>query len=106
MTRWARLFTCVLFVASAFAQTTQQLPTTEGESLAGSKVVLPDAAEGKVAIFIFGFTKASKNATSARSHRPDRRAEAWPLQRYGLCSVTSRHSVAVEPSEMAAIRFR
>ncbi len=41
------------------------MPTTEGESLAGHKVVLPDAAAGTVAVLIFGFTKASKLQTSA-----------------------------------------
>ena len=37
----------------------------EGESFAGRKVVLPDDARGKVAVLIFGFTKASKGPTSA-----------------------------------------
>jgi len=65
MTRLGRLFACFLFVALLAAQAAQQLPTTVGESLAGSKVVLPEAAKGKVAVLIFGFTKASKTATSA-----------------------------------------
>jgi hypothetical protein len=41
------------------------MPRIEGESLAGHKVVLPDAASGKVAVLIFGFSKASKGPTSA-----------------------------------------
>ncbi|MGP0019838.1 MAG: hypothetical protein ACLPHP_14795 [Candidatus Sulfotelmatobacter sp.] len=41
------------------------MPKTEGESLAGIRVVLPDAAAGKVAVLIFGFTRASKDQTSA-----------------------------------------
>jgi hypothetical protein len=65
MTRLARLLTFFLLVASACTQTALQLPTTEGESLTGSKVVLPDAAKGKVAVLIFGFTKSSKTANSA-----------------------------------------
>ena len=65
MTRLGRWLPCLLLVAIACAQTAQQLPATAGESLAGSKVVLPDAARGKVALLIFGFTKASKAATSA-----------------------------------------
>jgi hypothetical protein len=41
------------------------MPKTEGESLSAHKVVLPDATAGKVAVLIFGFTKASKGQTSA-----------------------------------------
>ena len=52
-------------ISSSFAQGTSELPKIEGENLAGRKVTLPDAAEGKVAVLIFGFTKASKNPTSA-----------------------------------------
>ena len=47
------------------AQSVQQMPRIEGESFSGRKVVLPDAAAGKVAVLIFGFTKASKVPTSA-----------------------------------------
>jgi hypothetical protein len=56
---------CCLAVASAIAQGAPELPKTAGDSLAGSRVVLPDAATGKVAILIFGFSKASKGPTSA-----------------------------------------
>jgi hypothetical protein len=56
---------CLAFVSSSLAQHTQQLPKTEGESLAGHKVVLPDAAAGNIAVLIFGFSKASKVPTSA-----------------------------------------
>lgn len=41
------------------------MPRVEGESFAGRKVVLPDDAKGKVAILVFGFTKASKGPTGA-----------------------------------------
>lgn len=41
------------------------MPKVEGESLAGHHIVLPDAASGKVAVLIFGFTKASKGPTAA-----------------------------------------
>ena len=41
------------------------MPKIEGENLAGQKVLLPDAAAGKIAVLIFGFTKASKGPTSA-----------------------------------------
>ena len=61
------LFRFILFglIASASSQTVQDLPRIEGESLAGQKVVLPDAAAGKVAVLVFGFSKASKTPTSS-----------------------------------------
>jgi len=59
----SRLLCVVVFVVSAAAQTGQQMPIVEGESLSGSKIVLPEAAKGKVAVLVFGFTKASKEAT-------------------------------------------
>jgi len=63
-------FLCVFFlVISAPAQSAQQMPTVEGESLSGGKVVLPEAAKGKIAVLIFGFTKASKEATKAWADR-------------------------------------
>jgi len=55
----------ILWVGPAIAQTTQPMPPIEGESFAGQKVELPDAAHGKVAVLVFGFTKASKVPTSA-----------------------------------------
>jgi hypothetical protein len=56
---------CVAFLASALAQSVLQMPKIEGENLSGRKVVLPDAASGKIAVLVFGFTKASKTQTSA-----------------------------------------
>lgn len=57
---------CLLFVVcAALAQTGVVMPTIEGESFTGHNIVLPDAARGKVAVLIFGFTKASKEPTSA-----------------------------------------
>jgi len=47
----------------AFGQNAQAFPRIEGESFAGQKVVLPDAASGKIALLIFGFSKGSKNQT-------------------------------------------
>jgi len=45
------------------------MPKTTGDNLAGSKVVLPDAAAGKVAVLIFGFTRASKAPTGAWANK-------------------------------------
>ncbi len=57
---------CLLLLASgALAQAVQPMPRIEGENLAGGKVILPDAAKGKVAMLILGFTKASKTPTGA-----------------------------------------
>ena len=60
-----RSFACLLLIACAVAQTAQPMPAVEGDSLAGTKVLLPEAAKGKITVLIFGFTKASKTATSA-----------------------------------------
>jgi hypothetical protein len=56
---WFALFSAV----SAYGQ--QVMPRVEGENFAGHKVMLPDDAKGKVAVLVFGFTKASKGPTSA-----------------------------------------
>jgi hypothetical protein len=56
---------CLILLTTAMAQVLPRMPKTEGESLAGHQVVLPDAAAGKVAVLIFGFSKASKVPTSA-----------------------------------------
>jgi hypothetical protein len=56
---------CLPLFNSSYAQSTRQLPRIEGDSFAGHRVVLPEAASGKVAVLIFGFTKASKVPTSA-----------------------------------------
>jgi hypothetical protein len=46
-----------LLTASAAAQ---QLPRLQEENLAGHQVVLPDAAAGKVAVLVFGFSHGSQ----------------------------------------------
>jgi len=40
------------------------MPKVEGDSFSGRHVVLPDDSKGKVAVLVFGFTKASKTPTS------------------------------------------
>ncbi len=59
----------VIVWAVATVSVAQDLPKIEGESLAGHHVVLPDAASGKVAVLILGFSKASKTPTSAWGQR-------------------------------------
>jgi hypothetical protein len=66
MLRTATMFLgLIVGIGLAFAQTSQPMPPIGGESFAGQKVELPDAAHGKVAVLVFGFTKASKVPTSA-----------------------------------------
>jgi hypothetical protein len=43
----------------------QQFPRLQEENLAGQKVDLPDAAAGKVAVLVFGFSRASQTPTGA-----------------------------------------
>ncbi len=45
------------------------MPKIEGESFSGQRVTLPDACHGKVAVLVFGFTKASKEPTRAWSDK-------------------------------------
>ncbi len=65
--RLASLALLILASIPAQAQniTEKPMPRIEGDSLAGHHIVLPDAASGKVAVLIFGFTKASKVPTAA-----------------------------------------
>ncbi len=59
------VFCSLAGLGSSIAQSTTPMPKIQGDSLAGHSVVLPDSAAGKIAILIFGFTKASKVPTSA-----------------------------------------
>ena len=60
----AALLALLLAAGSAVAQGSQPMPKIEGDSFAGHHIVLPDASAGKVAVLIFGFSKASKGPTS------------------------------------------
>ena len=67
---WTACFlwlSCAALGCIAFSQNAQELPKIEGETFAGRRITLPDAAYGKVTVFILGFTKASKTATGAWS---------------------------------------
>jgi hypothetical protein len=57
---------CLLISIDVVAQ---QLPRLQEENLAGNQVVLPDAASGKVAVLVMGFTHASKTPTEAWAKR-------------------------------------
>ena len=58
--RSAILFCALLGVASA-----QQFPRLQEENLARQQVVLPDAAGGKVAALVLGFSRTSQYSTGA-----------------------------------------
>lgn len=60
---------CAAVLTWAVAQDAGRLPTVEGESLAGQRIVLPDAAGGKISVLVFGFTKASKEPTTAWANK-------------------------------------
>ena len=55
----------IVFCALLGAAAAQQFPRLQEENLAGQQVVLPDAAAGKVAVLVFGFSRASQNSTGA-----------------------------------------
>jgi hypothetical protein len=54
------------FAVRAFAQ---QLPRLQEENLAGQQVVLPDAATGKIAVLVLGFSHASGTSAGAWAKR-------------------------------------
>lgn len=60
---------CAAMLSWATAQDADRLPTVEGDSLAGQRIVLPDAAAGKISVLVFGFTKASKEPTTAWANK-------------------------------------
>jgi ATP10 protein len=55
----------VIFLSMSLDAAAQQFPRLQEENLAGKQVVLPDAASGKVAVLVFGFTHASQTTTGA-----------------------------------------
>jgi hypothetical protein len=56
------LLWCMTLVTGAWAQ---QIPKVDEQSLSGHRVLLPEAVSGKVAVLILGFSRASKEPTSA-----------------------------------------
>ena len=64
-----RFASVLLLFTVTWAHAQQMMLRVEGESIAGRKVVLPDAAKGHVAVLVLGFTKASKTPTSAWGSR-------------------------------------
>lgn len=67
--RFPKMLLVILCLLAASLAQTADLPKIEGESLASTQVVLPDAATGKVAVLIFGFSKNSKTANNAWASR-------------------------------------
>jgi ATP10 protein len=71
-----------LFAAFAFAGA---LPRLEGETLSKKPIVLPDAAHGKIALLVIGFSKKGGQATGAwqKQFKNDFGAD----QKYVVCPV-------------------
>jgi hypothetical protein len=59
------LITAALVLLLAIGAAAQQLPRLQEENLVGQLVVLPDAAAGKLAVLVFGFSRASQYSTGA-----------------------------------------
>ena len=61
----------LLLTAALLAGTpgTQQFPRLQEENLDGQQVVLPDAASGKVAVLVLGFSRSSQKPSEAWSKR-------------------------------------
>jgi hypothetical protein len=73
------LISCLLLLLSPLAQTSTEMPTIEGETLAGHTIKLPDAASGKVTVLVLGFSKASKTQTSVWGKRISDDFSSQPL---------------------------
>ena len=58
-----------ILALSAGSAAAQQLPRLQEENLTGQQVVLPDAAAGKFAVLVFGFTRGSQAATGSWAKR-------------------------------------
>ncbi len=59
----------LLIAASALCLCAEQFPHIQGETLAGKKIALPDAAAGHSAAIVIGFTHGSQNQTKAWADR-------------------------------------
>jgi hypothetical protein len=66
-TRPCRVIPLVLIGAACFGA--EPFPRIEGESLAGKSIVLPEAAAGRTAVLVLGFTHASQTQTKAWAER-------------------------------------
>lgn len=69
--------------------TGERLPALRGESLAGREAVLPQVADGRVALLLLGFTYESRFAVEAWAERfrkqfdPDRRVTFYEIPMIG-----------------------
>lgn len=63
------IFALVYICTATSLVSGQPIPSVDEENLNGQKVVLPDAAAGKVAVLVIGFTRASKAETRAWAQR-------------------------------------
>jgi hypothetical protein len=74
-----RRLSCLLALCAGAVYGQQSIPAIEGETLAGKKVSLPAAAEGRPALLIIGFTHASQPQAKAWGMRVRDRFPAWSI---------------------------
>lgn len=74
MTKW--VYTGILLAMAAVAA--ESLPRFEGQSLSGNAVTLPDAAKGRAALLILGFSRGSQAQTKAWGQRVETAFRANP----------------------------
>lgn len=63
--RAALLALLIAPLTQAFGQNGHPLPRIGGQNFAGQETILPEAASGKIALLIFGFSKGSSAQTGA-----------------------------------------
>jgi hypothetical protein len=54
----SRFLFCLTLLSPSMAQGVRPRPKIEGDNFDGQRVLLPDAAAGRVAVLIFGFTRS------------------------------------------------
>ncbi len=75
----------LLSIAGYAQESTTTFPQIQGETFAGRKVQLPDDVRGKVAVLIFGFTKASSKPTGAWAKKISAEfGSRWDFELYQL----------------------
>lgn len=66
---FAGLVVAALISLAPIGAAAQQFPRLQEESLTGQQLVLPDAAAGKIAVLVFGFTRSSQKPSEAWAKR-------------------------------------
>ena len=75
----ARFAAVIIAVAFPVCSAAQQFPRLAEENLDGQQVVLPDAASGKVAVFVMGFSKTPTEEWAKRVQSDFGKASGFAL---------------------------